>query len=133
MVVGGAEGANIAFMVLINLVLWKTLGCTRSRRTSFTTTICSRGGGRPHRITGRSTNVTFNVGFHVEHHDFMNIPGSRLPEYRALIDGEYRDLVSMTRGRACWRTSSPAASWAPRHASSGRRRLSPPGVAVAPV
>lgn len=29
--------------------------------------------------------MTFNVGFHVEHHDFMNIPGWRLPAYRALM------------------------------------------------
>jgi sphingolipid 4-desaturase/C4-monooxygenase len=38
--------------------------------------------------------VTFNVGYHVEHHDFMNIPGWRLPEYRALTDAAYRDFVS---------------------------------------
>lgn len=38
--------------------------------------------------------VTFNVGYHVEHHDFMNIPGWRLPEYRALNAEAYRGFVS---------------------------------------
>jgi sphingolipid delta-4 desaturase len=38
--------------------------------------------------------VTFNVGYHYEHHDFMNIPGWRLPEYRALTDAAYRGFVS---------------------------------------
>jgi sphingolipid delta-4 desaturase len=37
--------------------------------------------------------VAFNVGFHNEHHDFMNISGWRLPELRKMIP-EYDTLVS---------------------------------------
>lgn len=37
--------------------------------------------------------VTFNVGYHNEHHDFMNIPGWRLPALKKLV-AEYDDLVS---------------------------------------
>jgi sphingolipid 4-desaturase/C4-monooxygenase len=37
--------------------------------------------------------ITFNVGYHNEHHDFMFIPGWRLPELRRLVP-EYGELVS---------------------------------------
>jgi sphingolipid delta-4 desaturase len=37
--------------------------------------------------------ITFNVGFHNEHHDFMNIPGRRLPELERLVP-DYRALAS---------------------------------------
>ncbi len=40
--------------------------------------------------------VTFNVGYHVEHHDFMAIPGSRLPKLHALAKAHYRTLRSHT-------------------------------------
>ena len=38
--------------------------------------------------------VTFNVGYHNEHHDFMNVPGSKLPALRKLIPQYYDKLVS---------------------------------------
>lgn len=47
--------------------------------------------------------VTFNVGYHNEHHDFMNIPGWRLPALKAMVP-EYDALVSHTSWTAIlWR------------------------------
>ena len=39
--------------------------------------------------------VAFNVGYHVEHHDFMNIPGWRLPELTRMVP-DYAKLASHT-------------------------------------
>jgi len=39
--------------------------------------------------------IAFNVGYHNEHHDFMNISGWRLPELRRLVP-EYATLTSHT-------------------------------------
>lgn len=38
--------------------------------------------------------VTFNVGYHYEHHDLMDIPGWDLPKLRAMIPQYYEPLIS---------------------------------------
>ena len=38
--------------------------------------------------------ITFNVGYHNEHHDFPNIPGKHLPELHTLANDQYRSLKS---------------------------------------
>ncbi|WP_437510268.1 fatty acid desaturase [Sorangium sp. So ce1099] len=43
---------------------------------------------------GPLNHVTFNVGYHVEHHDFMNVPGWRLPALHRIAKGHYGTLVS---------------------------------------
>tara|TARA_R110000737_G_scaffold80012_1_gene112059 strand:- start:2678 stop:3631 length:954 start_codon:yes stop_codon:yes gene_type:complete len=48
--------------------------------------------------------ITFNVGFHNEHHDFPNIPGSRLPKLKKLAPNHYDHLYSHTSwSKVLWR------------------------------
>jgi len=59
---------------------------------------------------GPLNRVTFNVGYHVEHHDFMKVPGWRLPQLHALAREAYAPLVSHRSWTAVlWRfITSPA-------------------------
>ena len=45
---------------------------------------------------GPLNKITFNVGYHNEHHDFPAIPGSRLPELKKAAPEYYDDLHSYT-------------------------------------
>ena len=43
---------------------------------------------------GPLNRIAFNVGYHVEHHDFMNVPGSRLPELHRRLAHVYQPMAS---------------------------------------
>ena len=47
--------------------------------------------------------VTLNMGYHVEHHDFPNVPGKNLPALHALASEHYESLVSHRSWTAVWR------------------------------
>jgi hypothetical protein len=58
---------------------------------------------------GPFNRITFNVGYHVEHHDFMNIPGSRLPQLHRRLARIYQPMASHSSWTALliefiWRT-----------------------------
>lgn len=47
--------------------------------------------------------LAFNVGYHNEHHDFVNVAGSRLPELTKMAPEFYKDLeITESWPRTIW-------------------------------
>ena len=105
-----AEVLNTIALAAINVALWQLIGATALLYLGLSLFFAHgihpvaahfihehylfSGEQETYSYYGPLNLVTFNVGYHVEHHDFMNIPGWRLPEYRALTDDAYRSFVS---------------------------------------
>ncbi len=99
---------NTVVIVIVNILIYKFMGSGALTYLALST-LFALGlhplGGRwiqEHYITkeGQETysyygilnNLTFNMGFHNEHHDFMHIPWSRLPELKRTAPEYYDSL-----------------------------------------
>ncbi len=104
------EYANLAFIVCTNILLALWLGGWGLGYLALSTAIgmsfhpvaahfihehyTFHPGQETFSYYGPLNAVTFNVGYHNEHHDFMNVPGSRLPQLHKLGIEEYGALQS---------------------------------------
>lgn len=101
---------NIVYMVVVNILIVIFLGPKALLYVALSTLF----GLGPHPVGGRwiqehyvtkdeqetysyygpLNKLSFNVGFHNEHHDFMNIPWNKLPKLRATAPEFYDNLHS---------------------------------------
>jgi sphingolipid 4-desaturase/C4-monooxygenase len=95
------EALNVTFMVAVNVALFQVVGPAGLGYLALSTFFghglhpvaahfihehfLFEGVQETTSYYGPLNLVTFNVGYHVEHHDFMNVPGWRLPKLRALL------------------------------------------------
>jgi sphingolipid delta-4 desaturase len=104
-----AELLNLAFIAVVDVALWYALGPTAFAYLALSFFFAHglnpvaghfihehytfAEGQETFSYYGPLNWVTFNVGYHNEHHDFMNVPGWRLPELRKMVS-VYDELVS---------------------------------------
>ena len=63
-----------------------------------------RAGQHTYSYYGPLNRITWNIGYHNEHHDFPGVPGSRLAELRRLAPASYAQLEHhASRTRTLWR------------------------------
>ncbi len=101
---------NLLFTIIVNVLIWMALG-PKALAYLFLSTFFGLGlhplGGRwiqEHYVTreGQETYsyygplnfFSFNVGYHNEHHDFMNVPWNNLPKLKAMAPEYYDSLAS---------------------------------------
>jgi len=143
------ELLNLAFMVAVDAALLAAVGPTALAYLALST-VFAHGlhpvaahflhehyvfspGQETYSYYGPLNHVTFNVGYHNEHHDLPNVAGWRLPELRALALPHYAPLASHTSWTAVlWRfVTDPSLGFGSRlvRAAPGRSeaiRASPP-------
>jgi sphingolipid delta-4 desaturase len=114
------ELANFAVQLAFDALLWHFWGLRALSYLPIGTILASglhpvaghylsehyvfREGQETYSYYGPLNAITFNVGYHNEHHDFPYIPGSRLARLRALAPEFYEPLMShRSWTRTIWR------------------------------